>query len=459
MRIHHVRPRFKSNVENVLIYVASLVAQHGCKTRAQFREMMRKKLREFPGNANKTDKTLDNWRTEISALFGLYYEKDDQVVSSMIAKDLYESQDLTKFFRYFLYNFQYPGGHIKPHENEILIREKVLFNPARYFLRVIKALHEKKSGAGYLTKGEACHLIFNNKEATTDPRFLNVTKIASQILANRTALFNYDLTGDVIRYAGDILDYMVLANLLKDFAGKFYLNRSEQRAIDRFLVEDKYFKMTLNDLDDHAELEERWIKFCYADVGSRALDSNVLAFIGVNESEFKELEKRTQYIQEATTPEKGTRTKDIGDYGEHVVFGHECQYLRSNSREDLLRWVKCIPNHFAVGYDIQSVDLKEVKKYIEVKSTISSKRLTVNKFHLTKNELSSASTLKENYFIYRLQIIKGDKGEEDTILKLWILRDPIRLYKEDKIEIDLATGDVSLSRYFGEEVAVLRWGA
>lgn len=129
--------------------------------------------------------------------------------------------------------------------------------------------------------------------------------------------------------------------------------------------------------------------------------------------------------------------------------------LKEQGREDLIHWVKCIPNHFAVGYDIQSVDASEMKKYIEVKSTISSRRLTFQRFHLTRNELSSAQSLGGNYYVYRLQINGREDGGKEV--KLVVIRNPIQLFKENQIEIDLSTGEVNLKSYQGEEVQLLEW--
>ena len=95
--------------------------------------------------------------------------------------------------------------------------------------------------------------------------------------------------------------------------------------------------------------------------------------------------------------------------------------------------IKRIPTQFAVGYDIQSVELDERKRYIEVKTTISSKPLHFNKVHLTPNEWSTATTTKDRYFVYRLMISKNEK-------KLYIIQDPVGLYKRDIIEMNPKDG-------------------
>ena len=90
--------------------------------------------------------------------------------------------------------------------------------------------------------------------------------------------------------------------------------------------------------------------------------------------------------------------------------------------------IKRIPTQFAVGYDIQSVELDERKRYIEVKTTISSKPLHFNKVHLTPNEWNTANKMRDRYFVYRLMISKTEK-------KLFLIQDPVGLYKRDLIDM------------------------
>ena len=110
------------------------------------------------------------------------------------------------------------------------------------------------------------------------------------------------------------------------------------------------------------------------------------------------------------------------------MHGHECMRMKKAGREDLIHLIKRIPSHFAIGYDISSVETDERKRYIEVKTTISSKPLHFSKFHLTKNEWNTANSTKDRYYVYRLQISKKER-------KLFLLQDPVGLYKKDLISM------------------------
>ena len=93
-RLHHVRPRFKNDVENVLIYIAEELTKIGSAPRDEFIRLMNAAIYKYPGNANRELKTINNWRTEISALFGFIEYKDDIYCAGNRAIELAKNQDL-----------------------------------------------------------------------------------------------------------------------------------------------------------------------------------------------------------------------------------------------------------------------------------------------------------------------------------------------------------------------------
>ncbi|MGL5404467.1 MAG: hypothetical protein ACRC9I_12120, partial [Acinetobacter sp.] len=88
-------------------------------------------------NATSTKKTIDNWRTEISALFAFIQETDNEFFASLTARRLSTNQYLDEFFNYFLYTFQYPAGHVKPHTVIDHIRHGVKFKPCDFVLKIL----------------------------------------------------------------------------------------------------------------------------------------------------------------------------------------------------------------------------------------------------------------------------------------------------------------------------------
>ncbi len=434
-RIHHVRPRFKGDIENVLIYMATEISKLPSLPKDEFADRANRAIRCFPGNALAVDKTINNWRTEISALFGFMITDGDTTRPGKRAMELAEKQDLVESFKIFLYGFQYPGAHVKPSYVKELVEAGVRFKPAQYILKLLQYAEESTGKRIGITKAEVCHCIFNDLRCTRDNEDVSLTW--ERIKTNRDNRVEYDQTGDVIRYAGDILDYMEIANLLITYsAGVFYLNTLENEAIIKFVNSEEWFPGYDSFITSrHAELKEinecvtEWFEYVNRDVSDTDFETDILAYIADSEAQYEELKKASyDLFGEKLEDVAVLSTKDIGDMGESLVHGHECQRIKAGGREDLVHLIKRIPTQFAVGYDIQSVELDQRKRYIEVKTTVSLKPLHFNNLHLTSNEWNTADSLKDRYFIYRLMISKYER-------KLFVLQDPVKLYKTDLIQM------------------------
>src|SRR5699024_3914533 len=133
----HPRPRFKTDIENVLIYIANEITAIGKKPKDEFIRDLNASIRRFPGNLHRTQKTIDNWRTEIDALFCFVQEDGYYLKPSNRAQELAANQDLVKFFKLFCYHFQYPGGFVKHHVNLEYLKARVNFHPASYILKML----------------------------------------------------------------------------------------------------------------------------------------------------------------------------------------------------------------------------------------------------------------------------------------------------------------------------------
>lgn len=447
-RIHHVRPRFKGDIENVLIYIAEEISAIGEKPKSEFVDAINAAIYRYPGNAHRELKTINNWRTEISALFGFIEHTDTTIKPGRRAIELAKRQDLVECFKVFLYNFQYPGAHIKPKNVLEQIEAGIHFKPAQYILKVLRYANKDGKNTNGLTKFEVCHCIFNDLRVTRDNE--GVEKTWERILQNRKNNYEYDQTGDVIRYAGDIVDYMEIANLLKTYDSRmYYLNTLEEEAIIKFCESTEWFSEYDTMINHRAGSIEAvknctadWFSYVNRDIQNTDFSTDILTYIAANAQELdilKENVKNENALSDIKNREKEIQqridnnyedftTKDIGDIGESLVHGHECMRVKLGGRPDLIHLIKRIPTQFAIGYDINSVELDERKRFIEVKTTISSKPLHFNRIHLTKNEWNMASSSHDRYFIYRLLLSKTER-------KLFLLQDPVGLYKKDLINM------------------------
>ena len=407
-RIHHIRPRFKDQVENVLVSISTEIANIGRGKNYEFRALLNDAIRDYPGNQEKTDKTINNWRTEISSLFGLFIEELEVTSPGLRAIELAEDQDLRAFFKKFLYSFEYPGGHLKNHEIVKLCQKGIHFNPAQYIIQVMDAGRTQENSNIFLTTEEVTHCIFNDLRVTRDQRDpLDTWKL---INANRDNKMVYDSRGDTIRYAGDIIDYMVIANILILKGHRFMLNYSEKivkilkntnRRFEGYMPYMGDSNVTIEDIRDQ---RISWFKYVNESFDNVDFSTDILQFL----PETIQFEKENIVISLQEHIETATQlsTAIIGLSGETLVVTLEKEKLYKANQEHLLHLVNFIPTALGVGYDIQSFesDGSEIRRYIEVKTTVSSKAISFNSLHITQNEWRTIQSVKDRYFIYRLAI-------------------------------------------------------
>lgn len=446
LRLHHVRPRFKNDIENVLIYVASEISNLSPSEKDDFSTKLNNAIRAYPGNGSVKIKTINNWRTEISALFGFLEYEGGLVSPGRVAQLLATNQDLLEFFKYFLYRFQYPGGHLKPSYTLELIKAGVKFKPAQYIINVLfegqKTLEVQKFG---ISKAEATHCIFNDLRSTTGVRTPEET--VDLIISNREKKFLYDEDGDVVRYAGDILDYMELAGLLKReiYNQKYYLVPGNLDVIKTFQNDNDYFSgynalysnpyVTIENVN---LTQDQWFSYVNNPLVQKTFETDldeVLQDLETDDNEHSELLKTLlSNIKTDLGAEQEVSTKKIGNVGESLTIEQEKARLRLLNREDLISVIKKIPDHLGVGYDIQSHQgVDNQKKYIEVKTTISKGKLNHFSFHMTPNEWDAASTLKDAYYVFRVLISSND-------IRLFQIHNPVGKYKEDLLEMSPRDG-------------------
>lgn len=458
IRLHHVRPRFKNDIENVLIFIATEISKLSPMPSKDFATAVNSAIMRYPGNSESTPKTIDNWRTEISALFGFIEHNEDTDKCGNRAKELAENGDLIECFKTFLFNFQYPGSHLTTKSIAELTESGVHFKPAQYILKLLKYAEEKTGKRAYITKPELCHCMFNDLRVVRDNQ--DVSDIWKRIEDNRANKIQYDTNGDVIRYAGDIADYMVIANFLVTYDTKrYYINNLEELAVKSFIESSEWFDgydtLIKDRSGDYNKIKlqyDKWFKYVNRDLGDTDFKTDINTFLATDtETEETAVSESQKSFMDLLSDNRAISTKDIGDFGESLVFSHECERLRREEREDLVHLIARIPTQLAVGYDIKSMEADDRQRFIEVKTTISSKPLQFFRVHLTPNEWRAAETNKDRYFIYRLMLSKTEQ-------KLYVVQDPVGLYKRDSISMVPTDGaDLILNQNSGKEEEIIAW--
>ena len=442
-RLHHVRPRYKDDVEEALLYVVTSIAELDLLEKKTYRVELNSKLREFKNNRKLEEKTIDNWRTEISAIFALIQEEDKLLQPSKMAIRLANNQYLDEFFNYFLYSFQYPGGHIKSHNIIKQIEAGIKFKPCNFILQLLIEGEKLIGKAFSITAEELTQCAYFDLRVTRDGK--HPKDVAKMILKHRADKIEYDhhydqlknektgaypSNGDLCRYAGDILDYMVLANLLqhKGTGYYYYLNTENKEAIDYHLRNAVWFNQydrfyTQQEITNPqiSSVEETWFSFVNQFDGIEAFAPQL------DQVEQENISALIQEYYSRMTGDRKVPTKIIGDYGESLILAHE--YLRTKEKSNRQHLINKIPTPLGVGYDIQSVELEKKKRYIEVKTTKSRKAIKNNRFKLTPNEWDTAETMGDNYFIYYLVV-------NDDTKNIFMIQNPVKQYEQGNLKVD-----------------------
>lgn len=331
-----------------------------------------------------------------------------------------------------------------------LIELGIRFKPAKFILQVLMEGNLILSEGGSdkemsLSAEETTYCIFNDIRVTSGNR--KPREIAELILKNRKERIKYynkkdskifsskgiaRTKGDVTRYAGDILDYMEIASLVEQHNGYYYLAPNEIESIRKIASDTSFFDgydvfygkpdLTTQQI---AIIEMAWFRYVNDCIDPFLFKTDISNIIEKDKTITVIVEDR---IKEILSSDE-TTTKDVGNIGESLIHGHEVARLRISGYPDLAKLVQIVDNPgYHPGYDIDSFegDEEQLHRYIEVKTTISKKKIQMYNFHMSPNEWSVARTHRDHYCVYRLMLSMQDKT-------LYILRDPVGLDKEDKI--------------------------
>ncbi|MGB4775215.1 MAG: DUF3883 domain-containing protein [Daejeonella sp.] len=138
-------------------------------------------------------------------------------------------------------------------------------------------------------------------------------------------------------------------------------------------------------------------------------------FPGFDEISNEEIPSLTQNsgISEQKFWEQLERKRIIGIKGEEFVVEYEKQSLLKLNLIELAEKVKRVSDeNVANGYDVISYSPDGQDKFIEVKTTITSKY----EFEISSNELKRAKQLSDNYFLYFIRNFNADNNNNEILI-------------------------------------------
>lgn len=118
-------------------------------------------------------------------------------------------------------------------------------------------------------------------------------------------------------------------------------------------------------------------------------------------------------ISEQKLWEQLERKRITGIKGEEFVVEYEKEKLKQLNLSELADKVKRVSGeNVANGYDVISFTPQGIEKFIEVKTTTTSKF----EFEISPNELKKARQLSDNYFLYFIRNFKTDSKDNEILI-------------------------------------------
>lgn len=369
--------------------------------------------------ASPTSKTLANHRTEIAGkLFGMYYFKNNTVVVPKRTYQVVEDEDLPRFFKAIVWNFQFPNGMDASSTTKERLENSISIRPFHFIVALLKKAEENNI---QLTKTEVAYYILDSKDVLQG--IATPTEVLDAIVADRhSGTYNKveypsKASSYGMQHISEQLNLLELSNVITQVTEgheKFIsLNNKESFFVQKMLDED--YASPLFDIYPFYSSEqvqpllaEKWGEY----FSSLPSDFDV--------PETKTFTLKTGEPVETLQPAPVSDSPlDIGDEGERIVFEREKERVKAFNPRLSQQRVLLLGKQRGLGYDIQSVwaDWKDQFNkredgtfFIEVKST---RRITppslgvADKVVLTRNEWLAAEQHKECYSIFRIYLTRS----------------------------------------------------
>ncbi|MXZ50919.1 MAG: DUF3883 domain-containing protein [Rhodobacteraceae bacterium] len=183
----------------------------------------------------------------------------------------------------------------------------------------------------------------------------------------------------------------------------------------------RLFEVLVNQLEDRNLLEAMYGQTGEARIPNTGILYNPPPTI---DRKFEIIDPNFWNFVEKYDPLRDARNRELGEAGEKYVYDAEKRRLLHEGKDKLserVRWVSKEDGD-GTGYDILSFTSDGDKRWLEVKTTISSKRAG---FWITQNELSVSD---ENPDIYRLVRLFDFKRKPSAFKLKPPLRDHVKLH-------------------------------
>lgn len=415
-----IRGKSQKEMDDLLPAYAKVIDEIcPCKDE-DFEKLFNAAFINFLPESDRTKKTLDNHRTEISGkLFGMYYLSSDGIVyeSERTLKFL-QDNDQPAFFKDICYKMQFPNGTQKLATTvKQRMKDKICVNANAFLLKFLQIAKDAKIE---ITKNDIGYYILNSLDVLQGNA--NPYEVLETVVADKKSGVERKVNtpGKASSYdnqhINEQLNYLELANLIRIVDGKrVVLNPKEDETINLFANKwnaSPTFNLYDYDIDTtegRKKLQLEWDLY-FSKISSEAdkfaTSADALVF-DENTAETKDSKKENTKVN----------LTEFGDEGENIVYEYEKRRVAEYSQR-LANKVLSLGKTKGLGYDIQSViaepgDKDEFVKFIEVKST---KRYTspdiddtlwVDTLNITRNEWVAANQYGEFYSIYRVYFTRN----------------------------------------------------
>ena len=452
-----IRGKSQKEMDDFLPAYAKVIDEICPCDEADFESRFNNAFMHYLHESDRTKKTLDNHRTEISGkLFGMYYASSDgKVYESERTQKYLEDNDQPAFFKDICYKMQFPNGSQKTNPTVMQrIEDGICIRPNAFLLKLLLIAQTANIN---ITKREVGYYVLNSLDVlqgNANPyevlEIINKDQRAGIVrniyVPDKKSSYNW-------QHINEQMNYLELANLIRITDDKrVILNPNEMPTIELF-AEDWNKKPVFDVYNYDLSTPEKRKLFQYAWDAYFARISHCADKFATSADSL--IVNTTEPSTPVTSQTQRLNLTEFGDEGEQVVYEYEKNRVTAFNHR-LANKVLSLGKTKGLGYDIQSViaepgDTAEFVKYIEVKST---KRLTcpdinddlwIDTLNITRNEWIAAQQHRDFYSIFRVYFTRDG-------ITIFVLNNPMKKQLEGKLQATPITYRVDFSNIAVDEV-------